>query len=148
MSETKLTGDFNCMFKIRDRFLNSDLPDPFLKQKRVKFALAYCIDKFSVFKRKIELSKNTIGSTETLVRLLSRCSLLVHLCLDGRDDTSILLAAAAQHCPKLRQLYVNIWNINIWNYAPLEEMAGIAEVCTYYFTYYNFEIFYFILLYR
>ena len=94
------------------------------------------------------MERNTIGSTDTLVRLLSRCSLLTDLSLVGRDDTSILLAAAAQHCPKLRQLYVNIWNINIWNYAPLEEMAGIAEVCTYYFTYYNFVNFYFILLYR
>ena len=92
------------------------------------------------------MERNTIGSTDTLVRLLSRCSLLSDLCLVGRDDTSILLAAAAQHCPKLRHLEVSI--DPIWNYALLEEMTGIAEVCTYYSTNYNFVNFYFILLYR
>ena len=87
------------------------------------------------FLKKIIVRWDSPGSTETLVRLVSRCPLLIRLHLPNRRDMNSLLAAAAQHCHKLTHL--SVFNMDrdpngsSWNYALLKGMAGISEFCTY-----------------
>ena len=59
-----------------------------------------------------------------MVRLLSRCSLLSSLTLQCRDDVSILLAAAAEHCHQLKHLLVRFCPILTYT-----DLQALAEGC-------------------
>jgi hypothetical protein len=52
------------------------------------------------------LLSDAVAGTETVVRLLARCSQLASLTLMCRDDAAQLLAVAARHCRLLRHLAV------------------------------------------
>jgi hypothetical protein len=70
----------------------------------------------------IFLPNDAIAGTETVLRLISRCSLLHRLTLKCRDDVSVLLAAAVRHCRQLKHLLLLF--CPILTYADLQ---GVAE---------------------